>query len=376
MKKFIATTLIAAMTLSMVACSNEAKQTAEETAQIAGEVANEVASVAENATGLYLKDINPSEYVTLGNYIGLTPSFEKEIVDDAKVQQYLDYLPYYYQTETPVTDRAAEIGDTANINYEGKIDGTTFEGGTATGSNLELGSHTYIEGFEDGVVGMKIGETKELNLTFPENYTLNEELSGKAVVFTVKLNSLTVKTIPELDDEFAKTLGEDNLEALRASVKQELTNQSESDYQTRLMDDLEKQVKENSTFKELPAGYVDRIYNQLLTSLKNYAAQAGATEAQVAQYYFGITSDDYEQGLKDYSEEIAKDFIMLGAIAAENNITVTPEEINTDLQKMIDDNGLDVTIDEFKQNYISEADHVETLLMTKVEEFIVSKANL
>ncbi len=367
MKKFIATTLIAAMMLTLTACSDEAKKTAQDAATVAQ-------GVADAAEGIYLKDINPADYVTLGNYVGLTPTFEKEVITDEKVQQYMEGLPAQYPEQKDITDRdVAQNGDVANIDYEGKLDGVAFDGGTAQGYDLPLGSGVFIPGFEEGVVGMKVGETKDLELTFPEDYG-SADLAGKTTIFTVKLNSLKEEVIPELNDEFAVSLGETDLEGLRNAIKTSMEQSAESDYQSRLMDDLEKQVKEASTFHDIPEAYVDSMYAQYMESLSQYAAQAGATEGQVAAYFFGVSEDDYETGMREWASEMAENYIMLAAIAAENNITITDEEVDADIQEMLTSNGSDMTVEEYKEQMDFIEAYKENMLVMKVEDFIVSKA--
>ena len=138
----------------------------------------------------YLKDFDPSKYVTLGEYKGMNITIPKTEVTDEDVDSYIDYLLSANESYVDITDRdVAQNGDVANIDYEGKKDGVAFDGGTAQGYDLNLGSGVFIDGFEDGVVGMKVGETKDLTLTFPDNYA-NEDLAGAEVVFTVTLNSI------------------------------------------------------------------------------------------------------------------------------------------------------------------------------------------
>lgn len=370
MKKFIVTTIIAAMMLSLSACSDEAKKTAEDATAVAQGVAD-----AASKDYLYLKDINPADYVTLGQYVGLTPSFEKTEVTDEQIEAYINSLPSQFPDESEITGRPAQLGDIANIDYEGKIDGVAFDGGTAQEYDLNLGSGTFIDGFEDGVVGMEIGSTKDIDLTFPETYG-NADLAGKAVVFTVTLNSLKEQIIPELNDEFAQKLGETDLEALRQAVRETYESSAESDYQTRLDDDLEKQVLDSSTFKELPEGFVSRIVDRMMDSLKSYALQSGASEGEIAQYYFGFSKDNYEEELKEYCDQMAKEYIMLAAIAAENNIEVTEEELDQSMQETIAGAGSSMTVEDYKAQLDSLEDYREYVLIVKTIDFIKSKAVL
>ena len=149
--------------------------------------------------------------VTLGEYKGLSAEKPAVSVDEAEVEHELDKQRKQNARQISVDDRAAEMGDTVNIDFDGFLDGERFDGGKAEGYSLELGSHSFVPGFEEQVVGMTIGEEKELPITFPEDYV--EGLAGKDVIFKVKLNSISVSELPEADDEFAKDVSEfDTLE--------------------------------------------------------------------------------------------------------------------------------------------------------------------
>ena len=168
--------------------------------------------------------------IKIGQYKGLSISREKAEVTDAEIEAELNYLASLYPVQ--VTGRPAKLGDVANIDYAGYKDGVAFAGGTAEGYNLTLGSGQFIDGFEDGVVGMEIGEERDLNLTFPEAYH-SEELAGADVVFHVTLNSLSSADEVAIDDALAKkVMGDDEatLELLKADIRNDLMIQAESEY--------------------------------------------------------------------------------------------------------------------------------------------------
>lgn len=177
----------------------------------------------------YADNLKPEDYVTLGDYLGVEVAMAKPVITDTDVDSYIEYARANNKVKKEVTGRAVQSGDVANIDYEGKKDGVAFEGGTAEKQDLEIGSHSFIEGFEDGIIGMKAGETKELNLTFPEAYQ-NADLAGQDVVFTVKLNNIYVNELPELNDEFVTGLGIENVSTM-------------DDYRTYVRDNLEKSAQ-------------------------------------------------------------------------------------------------------------------------------------
>ena len=148
----------------------------------------------------YLKDVKASDYVTLGDYTGLEVNEEKTEINDTIVNDYIEsYLLPSFATVEEVTGRSVEEGDTVNIDYAGYLNGEQFDGGTASGQNLTIGSHRFIDGFEDGLIGANAGDTLSLNLTFPDPYPNDPDLAGKPVVFEVTVNSIGVQKVPELD---------------------------------------------------------------------------------------------------------------------------------------------------------------------------------
>ena len=176
--------------------------------------------------------------VTLGQYKGLEAKKPAAEVSDADVEAELNSVRKRNARMLDIDGRPAQMGDTANIDFDGYLNGERFEGGKAEGYALELGSNSFVPGFEEQVVGMKVGEEKDIDITFPEDYT--PELAGKAVVFKVKLNGLTTPELPELDDEFAKDVSEfDTLEEYKNSIRENLTKvraeRAEADFRNEIM---------------------------------------------------------------------------------------------------------------------------------------------
>lgn len=329
----------------------------------------------------YLTDFNANDYIDLGEYKGLTVNVDKVVVEDAEVE---DYVQYYLETNAQnvdVTGRdVAKDGDIANIDYEGKKDGVAFDGGTSEGYDLTLGSGTFIPGFEEGVVGMKVGETKDIELTFPEDYG-NEELAGAAVVFTVKLNGLKESKAPELNDEFVKKLAADtgatytNVAEFRDSLRKELEDTYQTELDADIEQQLEDQLKASSTYKGAPSGLVDRLTSTLIDSIKETAEGYGVEPGLVASYYYGITDENYEEGLKNYvNEELAPQYIMMAAVAQKEGITISEEELNEEIQKMLDGYGATYTIDEYKEMIGDIESYREYVMISKVVDLMKENA--
>lgn len=358
--KAVAATAVSVLMLSMVALSGCSKNEADIK---------------------YLKDFNANDYVELGEYKGLTVDVDKVSVDDAEVE---DYVQYYLEANAiaqEVTGRdIAQKGDVANIDYEGKKDGVAFDGGTAQDYDLTLGLGTFIPGFEDGVVGMKVGESKDIDLTFPESYA-SEELAGADVTFTVKLNSIKEMKTPELNDELVKKIAADTgatyqtVDEFRAAIKQELIDGYQQDQDTNIENQLEEKIFATSTFKEAPSGLVERLTQSLLDSIEEASSAYGVEPSVVASYYYGISDENYEEGIKNYAKEtLVPNYIMMCAIAQKEGIEVDDKTLDEEMQKTIDSYGLETTIDEYKEMIGDVESFREYVVIDKTVEFLKENA--
>lgn len=260
--------------------------------------------------------------VTLGQYKGLK-LYE---VDSSVIAQELVELMAGY-AELAVVDRAAEEGDTVNINYIGKKDGVAFEGGTddsAEGYNLELGSGSFIDGFEEGLIGAVAGEVRDLDLTFPENYG-NAELAGQAVVFTVTVNAVQEKVTPELTDDFAKENLEFDTVAEYVSALYEVRNE-ESFY-----NQISTALMESSTVENYPSDLVEiekqSLIDYYISYAQMYSSYLGMDEETTLAAMFGFES---RAALEAYAEEYAfnvvKNMLVLTEVAVQENLTISEEE--------------------------------------------------
>ena len=282
------------------------------------EAAEEESSAAETVSEAELSD---EASITLGNYKGLTLTAVREAVTDADIDAELDALRQQYPAV--VEGRAAKEGDVANIDYVGTKDGVAFDGGTASGYNLSLGNGGFIDGFEDGVVGMMPGEEKDLNLTFPEEYH-SAELAGQDVVFHVTLNQLMSPEETAVDDDLAKrALGDDSavLEDLRAQVSASLESQAEANYFNAAGNELLTQVINDSQIAADPDA-VEQMHQQLLTTYTAYASQYGLELADFLSLFLGTD----EEGLKANAETLVKQEMVLDEIIAAEGLSATDEQ--------------------------------------------------
>lgn len=306
--------------------------------KIVGAPAIEDVNITDERTVAYTFGVTLFPEVTLGEYKGLSAPKTVKAVADEDVDKELDEVRRRNSRLVAVDDRAAQMGDTATIDFEGFKDGVPFDGGKGEDYALELGSNTFVPGFEEQIVGMKVGEEKELDITFPENYT--EELAGKAVVFKVKLNELSYSELPELDDEFAKDVSEfDTLDEYKQSLRKELEEtaeeQAEGEFRTAIM----KQACDNMTV-EIPQVMVD---DKVEEALRNYAANFGMTDKDMSLdkllEMFGFSEEVVNNNLRPNAEMQVKTELLIDEIVKAEDIQVTDEETEEYLNKMAENIG-------------------------------------
>lgn len=313
--------IVAAAAMMMTGCGSESAkeettaavtEKSEETKEAASEEETDAAKETDAA------DLKDEANIVLGEYKGLTLTVKETEVTDTMVDTQIKNLATQYAVE--VTDRAAELDDIANIDYVGTKDGVAFDGGTAEGYDLTLGSGRFIDGFEDGVVGMEVGSEKDLNLTFPENYD-NEELAGQDVVFHVTLNALKS---PVVDDSLAqRVLGDDaaTLDALKEQVYENLCIQQEANYFNLAGLELVGQVIENSEIT-CDEDAVDAMLEQMKTTYTNVAAQYGITLEDYLKYFMYT---DLE-GLRSVAENMVQQEMVLFALVDAEGLEATDEQ--------------------------------------------------
>lgn len=320
---------------------------------------------------VYLKDFDASSYVTLGDYKNVEITLEDPEVTEEDIDQSVEYILQTRPVSSPVTGRAAELGDVANIDYEGKLDGVAFEGGTAAGYDLELGSGSFIPGFEDGVVGMEIGETKDIDLNFPDPYKRNPDLAGAPVVFTVTLNGLSTQEPAQLNDEFVKGLmieGCTTVEEFREYVRDSLMESQRQQYAQDRENAILEELEQITAYKDVPEGMANRMTDTLLANITAYAQMYGAEVADYVAGVYGGAAEEYEETLKEQASIMAQRYIMLAAIAEKEGISVSETERDEQLAREAEDYGFE-SVDEYTKDMDKEA-YREYLLVNKTMEFL------
>lgn len=278
---------------------------------------------------------DPAQYLTLGDYKGLTYTAIDTSVSDydltVALNEKLSDSGYatYSEEDTTITEGTVQIGDTVNIDYTGTKDGVAFDGGSATGQSLTIGSGSFIDGFEEGLVGVAIGDTVDLNLTFPENYG-SEELAGQAVVFEVTVNSVTERvTYPTLTDELANTLNSElnTAEEYLAELTKELEESNQSDAESDIQSILWNKTIENATFTgELPEKLLAQAEEEFVNYYTTVASQYSYDNLEDFLTANNITTTSFESRTAQYAESIVKSQLTAYAIAKAEGYTVTEED--------------------------------------------------
>ena len=295
--------------------------------------------------------------VTLGQYKGLSAEKDEVKVTAADVNERLKQLSDR-NTRLVSVEREAKEGDTAVIDFEGFLEGKPFEGGKGENYSLELGSHSFVPGFEEQIVGMKAGEEKDLDITFPEDY--HADLAGKAVVFKVKVHEVKEKEVPAMDDEFAKDVSEfDTLKELKADLKKKITEERQKDADRAFEDALMEQVAEGLT-AEIPDAMVENQARQFVDNFKMQIAQQGIPFDQYAK----MTGMDEAKLVEDAKEPATRQVRMDLAVAAiikAESIEASDEEVEEEYKKMAEQYGLDV---EMVKKYL-QADQIKDQVISR-----------
>lgn len=303
--------------------STEAASSETETAQ--SEAVSETVAETED-TNVYPYEYDVESMVKLGEYKGLTYTETDVSVSDDEVESQINSTLTAHATAEQITDRAVEDGDTVNIDFEGKIDGKTFDGGTASGASLTIGSGTFIDGFEDGLIGVKPGDKTTLKLKFPDEYKTNTDLAGKDVTFDVTVNYIKGDDIvPELDDDFVKGLnidGVSNVKEYRAYVKSQLQANKESEAEKSKQSELLQQAVDNAEIKEIPEELVTQYATQYTDYYKQYASYFGLELSDFLTQYMNQTEEEFNQSAEDYGKERAGYMLVVSAIAKAEKVDV------------------------------------------------------
>ena len=270
--------------------------------------------------------------VTLGDYKGIEVEKKEAEVSDDEINAEIDRVRESNARMITIDDRATQDGDTVVIDFDGYVDGEQFEGGKAEDYTLVLGSHSFIDNFEDQLVGKNIGDDVEVNVTFPEQYQA-EELQGKPALFKVKIKEIKVKELPELDDDFAQDVSEcDTLDAYKEEVKSKLVKTKEDDIKREKEDAIIEKIIENATM-EIPEQMVDAQTRQMTQEFAQRLQSQGLSLEQYMQFT-GLTPQKMQEELKPQALKRIQSRLVLEAVVEAEKIEATQEDIEKEIENM------------------------------------------
>ncbi len=289
---------------------------------------------------IYTATVAVKPEVTLGDYKGIEIEKVDVEVTDEDVQAELLNVQKQNARNIPVEDRAAKMDDEVTIDFEGFIDGEAFEGGKGENYQLTLGSHSFIDTFEDQIVGKNIGEEFDVNVTFPENYQA-EDLAGKPAVFKCKLNGIKETELPELDDEFASEVSEfDTLDEYKADIKETLKVKKEKAAKNTKEGLVIDQIIEKATM-DIPEPMVETTKEQMMNEFAQQISYQGLSIEQYFQFT-GMTKEKFMETATPEAERRIKSRLVLEAIAKAEDIQVSDDELNDELKKMAEMYQMDI----------------------------------
>ncbi len=365
-KRVYLMTAISAVVVALTACGGNAGNNKSSSATSASGSA-----VSSNATGTAI-EFNPADYIEkLADYKGLEYTKQDVSATDAEVEEKVKSFLEAYPEK--ITDRAVQKGDTVNIDFEGKKDGVAFDGGTAKGFDLTIGSNSFIPGFEDGLIGKKPGETVDLNLKFPDDYKNSEELKGAKVVFTVKVNYIVGKAPTELTDELVKANTEFKTAAeYKDDARKKIETRKNDEAKETAQRELLEKVVTTSAIKSVPKAAEEKYYNQVIDYWNNVATQYGMELKDLITNQFKITEEEFEAEVKKQAELSARILVVVRAIAEAEKLEVSDDEYKAALNTYYENSRAKDSMDlATYEQQVGKESIIDIILNDKVGAFLV-----
>jgi len=300
----------------------------------------EVTQIEKGKPFIYTAEVALKPPVELGKYKGIKVEPVDTAVTDDEVEEEINKELEKSARQIEVTDRAAKKDDNVLIDYSGSVDGVKFDGGTAEDQHLVLGSHSFIDGFEDQIEGHSIGDEFDVNVTFPEQYH-EKSLAGKPAVFAVKLKGITEKQIPELDDDFVSDVSEfESVAEYKADIRQTLEDRKAAAARNKKEDEAVKALVEDSRV-EIPQPMIDTEADDMIRNQDNRFRSQGLSLQQYLQYT-GMTAEKYRDDVKEQAKLNIESRLVLEAVAEAEGIEIADEDIEKEIQTMADNYGMPV----------------------------------
>ena len=300
----------------------------------------DVVQIEKGKPFIFTAEVAKRPEVKLGKYTGVTVTKIDTAVTDEEVMEALEKERNNNARTVTVEDRAAVMGDTAVVDYEGFVDDVAFEGGKGENYSLELGSHSFIDTFEDQIVGKKAGEEFDVNVTFPAEYH-SADLAGKPAVFKVKLNEIKAKELPELNDEFASDVSEfETLAEYKESIKKNLETTKENNAKRTKEDEAIKKIIEKSEM-EIPEAMIESQMQNMIQEFAQRLSQQGLSFDQYMQFS-GTTMDQMKEQVRPEAISRIQSSLVLEQIAKEENFEITEADVEAEMEKMAAAYGMEL----------------------------------
>lgn len=292
----------------------------------------DVTKIGKGETFVFTAEVAVKPEVTLGQYKGLEVTKDKVEVTDEEVEAELKKAQMQNARELTIEDRPVKEGDVITLNYAGTIDGVPFDGGTAESQKLEIGSHSFIDTFEDQLVGLNIGDEKDVEVTFPEEYHA-PELAGKPASFHVKVLGITEKQLPELDDDFAQDTTEfDSMDEYKADIRAKLLASKEEQAKNAMENALVEKAIEGAQM-DIPEAMVESQVEQMVQEFKQRVTYQGISFEQYLQFT-GQNPDTFEESMKPEAMKRIQSSLVLSAIVAAESIEASDEDLDKEFERM------------------------------------------
>lgn len=334
----------------------------------------DVTKIGKGESFIFTATVAIKPEVTLGQYKGLEVQKESVEVTDEEVEAELKKAQEQNAREITVEDRPVKEGDVITLDYAGTIDGVPFDGGTATSQKLEIGSHSFIDTFEDQLVGLNIGDEKDVEVTFPEEYHA-PDLAGKPASFHVKVLGITEKQLPEIDDDFAQDTTEfDSLEEYKADVRAKLEQSKEERAKSEMENVLVEKAVEGAAM-DIPDAMIDSQVEQMIDEFKQRVTYQGISFEQYLQFT-GQNPEAFQESMRPEAVKRIQSSLVLEAIVAAENIEATDEDLNKEMEKMASMYQMDVEqIASFIQDEQKE-NMKKDIAIQKAVEFLAAEAKV
>ena len=342
---------------------------------VVGQPQLSVDDISENGAVLVaVAPVKPD--VKLGDYKGINIKKVEYNVKDEDVESELKRLQERNSRLVAVEDRAAEKGDTATIDFSGSVDGEKFEGGTSENYPLVLGSNSFIPGFEDQVIGMKVGEAKDINVKFPENYQA-ENLKGKDAVFAVKLNKLEKKELPEINDEFIKdAAGAESVDAYKKETRERLEKQAKEKGDSETENNIVKAITDNAEV-EIPDAMIENQMDMMMRNMEyRLGMQYGGMKLADYLKYMGTDLKTFREGYRAQATDTVKSQLVIDKIIREENIKAEDAEIDAKLEEFA--KAANKSLEEYKKDVdASQREYIgNDIVINKLFAFLKENNNM